>query len=189
MSYNTEHNFALGSSLTACSSAFRKAPPFLSVRSFFISLLNHNLGRGCPELNEITALLIHIALGLTLKPCHGDFNKYARNIIDEKSSRYRKPAVNICRLLLLSEGHHVLQPKFCLHVFISLFHRAIDLFSITVLLNNSILPGKLLCLLLNIGMQRWAQHFLVLSWLLSGDFYCEIKPKIYIISIIYCVFN
>lgn len=123
MSYNAEHNFALGSSLTACSSAFRKAPPFLPVRSFFISLLNHNLGRGCPELNEITALLIHIAQGLTLKPCHGDFNKYARNIIDEKSSRYRKPAVNICRLLLLSEGHaayRALQLNFYFHVFISL---------------------------------------------------------------------
>lgn len=90
MSYNAEHNFAPGSTFTACSSAFRKAPSFLSVRSFFISLLNHNLGRGCPELNEITALLIHIALGLTLKPCHGDFNKYARNIIDEKSSRSKK---------------------------------------------------------------------------------------------------
>lgn len=120
MSYNAEHNFAPGSSFTACSSAFRKAPSFLSVRSFFISLLNHNLGRGCPELNEITALLIHIALGLTLKPCHGDFNKYARNIIDEKSSRYRKPAVNICRLLLLSEGRRALQLNFCFHVFISL---------------------------------------------------------------------
>lgn len=123
MSYNAEHNFALGSSLTACSSAFRKAPPFLPVRSFFISLLNHNLGRGCPELNEITALLIHIEQGLTLKPCHGDFNKYARNIIDEKSSRYRKPAVNICRLLLLSEGHaacRALQLNFYFHVFTSL---------------------------------------------------------------------
>lgn len=120
MSYNAEHNFAQGSSFTACSSAFRKAPSFLSVRSFFISLLNHNLGRGCPELNEITALLIHIALGLTLKPCHGDFNKYARNIIDEKSWRYRKPAVNICRLLLLSEGHGALQLNLYFHVFISL---------------------------------------------------------------------
>lgn len=119
MSYNAEHNFVLGSSLTSCSSAFRKAPPFLPVRSFFISLLNHNLGRGCPELNEITALLIHIAQGLTLKPCHGDFNKYARNIIDEKSSRYRKPAVNICRLLLLSEVHaayRALQLNFYFHL-------------------------------------------------------------------------
>lgn len=123
MSYNAEHNFALGSSLTACSPAFCKAPPFLPVRSFFISLLNHNLGRGCPELNEITALLIHIALSLTLKPCHGDFNKYARNIIDEKSSRYRKQAVNICRLPLFSEGHaahRALQLNFCFHVFIAL---------------------------------------------------------------------
>lgn len=140
MSYNAEQNFAPGSSLTACTSAFCKAWSFLPVRCFFISLLNHNLDRGCPELNEITALLIHIALGLTLKPCHGDFNKYARNIIDEKSSRYGKAAVNICSLLLLSEGHHALQLNF--HMFISL-SAGIAPRRVRLVLNQSLVTGLL----------------------------------------------
>lgn len=86
MTYKAKHHFVFSSFLTACLSAFREALSLLPRQILLHFIIESQPWQGLLGVERDHSSIDSHRRGLTLKPCNGDFNKYVRNIIDEKSS-------------------------------------------------------------------------------------------------------